>query len=82
LTFGLESIGEQGKVDRPCRAVNGSLLYRGKLIFVNAFGIVKEAADKRGFSIIDTSRRCKAKKLFMLFLLEELVNSGDGGGHF
>ena len=58
------------------RAIDRRLLHRRELIFVDAFGIVEQAADQRGFAVVHASGRGEAQELFVLLLLEELVDRG------
>src|ERR1035438_9683415 len=44
------------------------------LVFVDAFGIVKQPADQRGLAVIHATRRRQAKQLLLLVLAKEIFD--------
>ena len=63
FAFRPQTIGEQRKIDGAGRAVNAALLHRGKLVFIDGFGIVQKTPDQRRLAVVDAPGSSEAKKI-------------------
>ena len=55
LALGAQAVGEQRKIDRAAGAIDLALLHGGELIFEDGLAVVEQAADQRGFAVVDAA---------------------------
>ena len=55
LAFGAQAVGQQREIDVAAAAVGRSFGDAGQLIFVDAFGIVEQAADQCALAVVDAA---------------------------
>ena len=73
LALGLQSIGQQRKIDMAARGpVHAALLHRRKLVLVDALGVVQQPSDQRALAVVDAAGRRKAQHLLLEMRLEKL----------
>ena len=68
LTFGSQAVRQEREVDGSGISSDGRLGNGFKLILVNGAGIVEQAADEGGFTVIHAAGRGEPKKSLRLFL--------------
>ena len=77
FAFCAQSIGEQREVHDSSRLVHGGLGDGAELVLVHSLRVVEEAADERGFSIVDTATGNETEQVLFFFATQEEVDSGQ-----
>jgi len=76
LALGAQAVGEEGEVEAVGGEVARGFAHAGELIFVDALGIVEEAADQGAFAIVHAAGGGEAQE----FGLRGGVEPGGGFG--
>ena len=67
FALGAQTVGQQREVDRSGGAVDAAVFHGSQLIFVNAFGVMQQPANQRGFAVVHAARGGKPQQ----FLLQD-----------
>ena len=62
LALGAQAVGEQGEVEAVGGEIARGLAHAGQLVFVDALGIVEQAADQGALAIVHAARRGEAQE--------------------
>ena len=77
FALGAQAVGQQREIDGAGRLIHRRFLDGAELVFVDALGIVKQAADQRRFAVIHAAAGGEAEQVFLLFAPQERVDSGQ-----
>ena len=55
FAFGAQAVGEQREIDQTAAGIGRRLDHAGKLVFVDALGIVKQASDESTFTVVNAA---------------------------
>ena len=72
LALGAEAVGEEREIQAAGGEVAGGFADGGELVFVDALGIVEQAADEGGLAVVDAAGRGEAQELGLGSGLEPL----------
>ena len=72
-----QPVGEQREVHGARGFIHGGFGDGAELVLVHTFGVVKQAADERGFSVIDAAAGEEAEQVLFFLTPQELVDSAQ-----
>ena len=75
FALGAQAVGEQREVHGAGGFIHGCFGDGRELVLVHSFGVVEQAADQRGFSVVDAAAGEEAEQVLFFLPAQELVDS-------